>query len=196
MFSPLSSDSASVCHPTQYLCVIRLSICVSSDSVSVCHPTQYLCASVDLYVFYFLRLSKSVFMQICHAWQISPLATIHDRFSLYVYVCVCLCVGVCQSLRKRMFPDSLNSEKSLVWNRTFAVKWRVCFFLLDTDLHFQGQTFGILFDWRISRKRWEIEQTLLLSINRKSRIYIEWRNCECCTSWPWPTFSRSQNFKS
>ena len=24
---------------------------------------------------------------------------------------------------------------------------------------------------------------------------IEWRHCECCTSWPWPTFSRSRIFK-
>ena len=23
---------------------------------------------------------------------------------------------------------------------------------------------------------------------------IEWDNCECCTSWPWPTFSRSQTW--
>ena len=25
---------------------------------------------------------------------------------------------------------------------------------------------------------------------------IEWRHWECCTSWPWPTFSRSRIFKS
>ena len=44
------------------------------------------------------------------------------------------------------------------------------FLLLDLDLHFQGQRFGILLDMRISSKRWEIEQALLLPPDGKSDV--------------------------
>ena len=50
---------------------------------------------------------------------------------------------------------------------TFIVK-------LNPDLHFHDQTFGIWFDLRISRKRWDIGQTLLLPSNTKSCLDFRW----------------------
>ena len=54
------------------------------------------------------------------------------------------------------------------------------FFLLFFYVHFQGQTFCIVFHLRISGKWWDIEQTLLLVSNRKSFIW----------PWHWPKFSK------
>ena len=32
------------------------------------------------------------------------------------------------------------------------------------------------------------------SSTETSITVVEWRHCECCASWSWPIFSRSQNF--
>ena len=39
----------------------------------------------------------------------------------------------------------------------------------------------------LANKGWKI-QTLLLLSERSQILAIEWRHCECCTSWSWPTF--------
>ena len=55
------------------------------------------------------------------------------------------------------------------------------FLLVDFDLDFQYQTFGILFELRIFRKWWHMWHTLPLPSNKKSRIYHRTALCECCT---------------
>ena len=52
---------------------------------------------------------------------------------------------------------------------------------------FSSSNFSILFVLRISCKWWKISQPLLL-LSRSHVSAIEWRHCECCTSWPWPAF--------
>ena len=52
-----------------------------------------------------------------------------------------------------------------------------------------------LFTWLFWQVSVEKIKTILLPSERKSGICIEWRHRECCTSWPWRTFSRSWNLK-
>ena len=82
--------------------------------------------------------------------------------------CLSLCVCV-YPLRKRMLPDSLNSKKTSIWIRTFQDEWLKSILLqLDLDLHFQSRSFSIFLGLQISHKRREIEQTLVLPLDRKS----------------------------
>ena len=64
-----------------------------------------------------------------------------------------------------MKKNHINGIEHFESNTASAV-----YLLLDNDLHFQGKTFGILFDLGKSRKWGQIEQTLLFPQNRKSRI--------------------------
>ena len=81
---------------------------------------------------------------------------------------------------------------------------------------FQGQTFtcsaiaikncaGSVWPRQICLNTHGLAVELLLFSERWNKHYychqigshlfaIEWRHCECCTSWPWPIFSNSWNF--
>ena len=87
--------------------------------------------------------------------------------SRYVCVCVCLsfCVNVCCWITKIQNKNHLYRNEHFQSNGANPVSLHIVF-----DLHFQCQTFGILFDARISRKWREMKQTLLLSSSRKSGI--------------------------
>ena len=76
-------------------------------------------------------------------------------------------------------------------------KWASSAFIpIDQDLYFKAKLFALELFCQFYRKWWEIEQTLLLVPSDRSRVsIIEWLRCECCTSWPWPTFSRLRFFK-
>ena len=109
-----------------------------------------------------------------------------------VRVCVCLCVCVCvracvrvcvcvcaTSLRKRMFAGRRNSEKIVYMDFTISSRMAqvsifysltLIFYSLTLTFIFKGQSFGIFLLLRISRKLGEIEQTLLLPLDRKSCI--------------------------
>ena len=60
-------------------------------------------------------------------------------------MCVCVCESVCPSLRKGMLSEVKILKKK-------SPNADPVFLLFDIERHFQGQTFGILFDFRISRK--------------------------------------------
>ena len=64
--------------------------------------------------------------------------------------------------------------------------------LHDLDVNFQGQTFQE--DILTSRGWKKCKHYYCHQIGRQV-VAIEWCHCECCTSWPWITFSRSWNLK-
>ena len=90
------------------------------------------------------------------------------------HVCVRSCVRACVSylLHKCMLPGRYNSET----NHRFGFEHcevngsSALLLLLDLDFRFQGQILSIILVLRISCKRQDIEQTLLLLSNRKSCI--------------------------
>ena len=47
----------------------------------------------------------------------------------------------------------------------------------------------------VFRKLWEFAKNIHVRHLQKLILAIELNHCECCTPWPWPTFSRS-NFSS
>ena len=116
------------------------------------------------------------------------------RACVCLFICVCVFVYV-SFLYKCMLPGSSNSEK--------IHRYRIehfqsngaspVFLLLNLNLHFQGQTFGILFDLWISHIWWEIEQTLLLPSNRKSCICHRMPQLKMLYIIPWPTFAKIWN---
>ena len=130
----------------------------------------------------FALIVWSVFRQICFA-DVS--CSQRSCLSLCMYMCVSQCVSfwvnVCFRVIK-ILKIYLYGIKHLQSNGSSLV-----FLLFNFDLHYQGQTFGILFDLRISRK-W---QTILLASSRKNSIC----HYEYCTSWPWPTFSSARILK-
>ena len=101
--------------------------------------------------------------------NISPL-TITGRHCAWVRVCVrarehlLFCVNICYQVAN-FWENQLHKFENFQLNGASRV-----FLPLDLDLHIQGQIFDILFVLRISRTWWEIEQTLLLSSDRKSCI--------------------------
>ena len=104
-------------------------------------------------------------------------------------VCVsAFCVSICSRVAKIL-------KNSPVCIYTFLVHW--CKF---HSTPWPWPSFSRLKIWYclvlwISRKRWEIEQTLPLPSDRIHVFAIEWQNFNYCTSWPWPTFSRSRILK-
>ena len=91
-----------------------------------------------------------------------------------VSIPVSRCVNVCvwYVLCKCMLLCRYNSEK----NHQYIIKHfqsnRASLAFLLLDLLFKGQSFDILSNLRISCKWWEVEQTLLLSSNRKSSFRL------------------------
>ena len=84
--------------------------------------------------------------------------------------------------QRKMLKCYVDRGWYLASNRTIA-----SIVLHDINLYFQGQTFQVFL---FTSKCWKI-QTLLLPLDRKSGICIEWHHFECCASWVWPTFSWS-----
>ena len=85
---------------------------------------------------------------------------------------VCIC-QVCVSA----FCIKICSHVAKIWKKITYGIWNfqsnsasLVLLLLDLDLNFQGQSFGTFLVLWISRKRWEIEQTLLLPSDRKLDI--------------------------
>ena len=79
-----------------------------------------------------------------------------------VCMCVCVCVCVCVFVRVYHFVETFMLPSIYFWekpykrNLAFPVEWRKSrMSSLDLDLYFQGQTFSILFDLRVSHKWWE-----------------------------------------
>ena len=62
--------------------------------------------------------------------------------------------------------------------------------LHDLDLNFQSQKCETL----IFQKRWEVSQKYVIWLLLRFMFVIEWHHCECCTSWPLLSFSRSNIF--
>ena len=90
---------------------------------------------------------------------------------------MCARVCVCARLRNHILSSCYNSEKNHKCRvEHFRSKGASFVYLIidlqgqtfDLIIDLQGQTFDILFDLRLSRKWCELEQTLLLSSNRKS----------------------------
>ena len=77
-----------------------------------------------------------------------------------------------------------------MWNRAFPVEWRKS--RCSTHLYFQGQSFVIFHVLGISRKRWEMNNYWYCHQIWNHVFAMKWCYWKCCTSWPWPKFSRSQ----
>ena len=43
-------------------------------------------------------------------------------------------------------------------------------------------------------KTWELAKYVQVWVLWRLIVAIEWRHCECCTSWPWLVYSQSRNF--
>ena len=61
----------------------------------------------------------------------------------------------------------------------------------DLDLNFQGQTFQVAI---LTSKCWKNCKHYHCHQIGSRAFSNEWHHFECCTSWTWPTFSRSQIF--
>ena len=113
-----------------------------------------------------------------------------------MYVCVCMCVYVCMCVR--VYPVCLKyvPRSPKFWKKyhhNFSVEWRKYSFSSPwPGPSFAKSNFGILFALRKSRKRWEIAKIFLFPSNRKLSCCHQ---CECYTSWPWPTISRLRILK-
>ena len=105
-------------------------------------------------------------------------------------VSVCVCLSVCLLLswaqielwRKSKYKHGVDRFWHLPSNGVIAK-----ILLRDLDEIFKVKLLKWLF-WQVNTgkcKRYYCHQIGILV------FAIEWRNCECCTSWPWPTFSRS-----
>ena len=77
------------------------------------------------------------------------------------------------------YISSWNVQVPLFYSFTLAFIFKV------KDLEF------FLFCEYLANILREIEQIILLTSDRMYVFAIEWRLCECCTSWPWHTRSRS-----
>ena len=89
--------------------------------------------------------------------------------SICVYVCKCVCmsafcVNVCSQV------DSILKTWTILILTFQSNGGSPVLLLVDHNFHFQGQNVIVFLVLRISRKRWEMEQKLILSLNRKSSI--------------------------
>ena len=125
--------------------------------------------------FSFLGKSALPILHLSHQPCFSLLACV----CVCMCACVCLCVYVCECVRtvratslcKCMIPDSYNSYIITCIESSIQSNGASCVFLLnDLEFHLQGPSVGISLYLRMPRKWWEIEQTLLLPIDRKSCI--------------------------
>ena len=86
-------------------------------------------------------------------------------------MCVCVFVCVCVTYLRTCGSQEANIvNNSPIWNRSLPAEWsKICFSPpLTLDRHFQGKSFGILLDMRISRKRGEIEQAQISPLDKES----------------------------
>ena len=85
------------------------------------------------------------------------------RVGVYVDVYVCVCVCVCYHLHIHLLLCIKNFVKIYqCWFRHLQLNDASLVFLLHLDLHFQGQTFGFLFETWLTRKWWQVRQILFL----------------------------------
>ena len=113
-------------------------------------------------------------------------------------VCVCVCVGVCVCICPCVCyfrqNRSYRSENEICKKIDVFRFWHLSsngitakIVLRDLDLNFQVQTLKWLF-WQTKDVKCKNNCCHQLG----SQVYpIEWRHCECYTSWPWPPFSRN-----
>ena len=84
-----------------------------------------------------------------------------------------------------------NSQIWLLKRLIFAIEWGPLWMFFSMTFNFQGETFQVAI---LTSKCWKLQYYYCHQIG--SQVFtIEWRHCECCTSWPWPTFSKLRFLK-
>ena len=102
------------------------------------------------------------------------------------YVCLRVRAYVCvTSLRRRSYNFETNGKEHFQSNSASPI----CLLLVH-DLYFIW-----ISQRRISRKLWDVQQTLLLPSDRKSCICHRMAQLRILYNVTWPTFSRLQNLK-
>ena len=119
-------------------------------------------------------INMTIVFKICADFAFSQ----HSHLSPYVCVCVLwVCINVCfrvdEILKKATYLEIAYFQSNGA-NSTFSTPW--------PRPSLSKSNFGILFYLQISRKWWEIPQTLLLPSNRKSeKLYNDseclWQIC-------------------
>ena len=90
---------------------------------------------------------------------------------LSLSVCVCVCVCVCY-LCVNVFSQVAKIQKKSPTETTFLVEWHISRFSPPWSWpSFSRSTFWHIINLRMSRKWWEMEQTLLQLSDRKSCIF-------------------------
>ena len=112
------------------------------------------------------------------ALQILPIVITPVSRSARMCVCVCLSlfyIRICSQETKIL-------KKSTILIRTFLVEWHKSRFSTPWPWpSFARSKFLPYSSYENISSRWEIEQILLLTSDRKLAFAIEWRYCECYT---------------